>query len=132
MGTDITPSKAFQEKLFERIRAEIGTLMGEEDLKKVVAAAMEKAFFEERVTHREYGRSVEKPPLLVELITELLRQRVDVAIKAWLEENNERVAEAIKAVLANGIATTVIKSLDFTLSPAFFQLQASIQQALSK
>lgn len=41
-NTDIATTKTFQERMFEKIRDQMGDLMTDEDLKKLVDAAMQK------------------------------------------------------------------------------------------
>lgn len=110
--SDIVTSTTFQERLFERIRADIGDLMTDEDLKSIVEQAAAKAFFEPRYTQSHYGGRTEQPPLLVELVTKLLSDRVYEVCSEWAKENGDVFRQAIDAAIEKGMAQLVFSYIE--------------------
>jgi hypothetical protein len=103
MSNAIETSKTFQERMFERIREQMGDLMTDDDLKKIVETAMQKAFFEERITFDSYNRSTTAPPVFVELIRKQLEEQVAGAVRDWLRANHDEVVKQIDAAIAKGM-----------------------------
>jgi len=104
MTTEITTTKSFQEKMFEKIRESMGDLMSEDDLKAVVNSAMQKAFFEPGYEIDRYGNSkLTKDSLFVNLIRKEMESKVIEAVKIWLVEHPEEVTKAIDETIAKGI-----------------------------
>lgn len=63
MANEIETSKDFQDRVFEKIRADIGNLMTDAELKSLLHAAMSRAFFEPIVVKDRYGyNNQENPP----------------------------------------------------------------------
>jgi nucleoside-triphosphatase THEP1 len=113
MGTEITTSQAFQEKMFARIREQMGDLLTDDDLKKLVEAAMQKAFFEERVIVVDhYGRTEKRAPHFIELITAEMKKKVGESVSAWVAEHPEEITKAINDILAKGVVAMVIHYLE--------------------
>lgn len=112
MSNDLTLTKTFQERMFERIRDDIGELMSDEDLRRVVDSAVQKAFFEPIVTKDVWGRITETPPPLVIEMTKLMRERVDAAIREWVMTHPDEIAKIIDDVISRGIVTIVMNYFD--------------------
>jgi phosphoglycolate phosphatase-like HAD superfamily hydrolase len=113
MTTSLETSKNFQDKIFERIRESIGDLMTDEDLAKLVDAALQKAFFENRKTVDTWGRvSSEKSPLIVEVVQQLMQKRVEEQVDIWLKENHDKYEEIIEKVLAKGMFDLMVQHFE--------------------
>lgn len=101
--TEIATSKTFQERMFERIKEQMGDLLTEEDLKKMVDAAMHKAFFENVVIRNHYGQDTVKPPAFVQMIEAQTKGLVEKAVKNWIDDHPELIAKAITEALEKGM-----------------------------
>jgi hypothetical protein len=111
MSNEIVTTKAFQERVFEKIRADIGNLMTDEELKSLLQQAMQKAFFERVVESTGWRSATDTEPVFVTLIRDLMRDRVKVAVDAWMEENKELVSGKVEEALKAGIAGAVLDHL---------------------
>lgn len=109
---EIETTKTFQEKMFEKIREQIGTLMTEDDLKKVVDAAMQKAFFENIKYADRWGAIKEEPPVFVANFRELMRQQVHSAMEKWIQEHPEEISKIINEVIRDGIVNIVVGHIE--------------------
>lgn len=122
----IVPAKDFQERMFERIRLQIGDLMTAEDLKKITETAVNRAFFEPRKLSDGY-RTVEKPPYFQELMSKLMEDRVKLAVSAWIDEHPKEITDSLNIILAQGMTRTILGYLDSRASIPLQGLIASLQ-----
>lgn len=104
MTTDVVENKSFQERMFDRIRDQMGDLMTQDELKKIVETAIDKAFFEPVITKDGYGHVRDtQPPFFVSLIKKEVQDQVTGCIKAWLKENPEKVDQVINDAIGKGM-----------------------------
>lgn len=122
MTTEIATNKSFQERMFERVRSQMGDLMTDEELKKIVNQAVQKAFFEPQGAG--YGS---KQPLFVELIHNEMRSKVASAVTLWLQDNPELVQKAIQDVINEGILRAVMQALENRMSWPAQQLAEALK-----
>lgn len=125
--TEITTTKSFQERMFERVRDQMGDLLTDDDMKKIVDTAVNKAFFEERPSGSYHAGP--KPSVFVEMMHEELKMRVHSALDQWLKDNPEVVAKTIEKVVQDGITKAVITTLENRMS---WPLQQFADQLRSK
>jgi hypothetical protein len=126
----VAMTDSFQEKIFARIRESVGDLMTDEDLRKLVDAAMQKAFFTEvTVQGNYYNSSRVEPPHLVQLVRELLKERVTAAVDLWLKEHPEEVTKAIKESIEKGIFGMIQSYVDSKTRWPLEQLQQQLMNS---
>lgn len=123
MTQEIETTKTFQEKMFERIRGQMGDLMSTDDLKAVVNSAMQKAFFDPAYETDRYGNSIRmKDSVFVNLIRKEMEPKVIEAIKTWLAEHPEEVTKAIDETVAKGMFGLIQQHLTQAISQPMFNL----------
>jgi len=129
----VVQSQDFQQRLFDKIRADIGSLMTDEELKKLVETAMDRMFFTPKEVKNDWGR-IERTeaPQLVQIVKELIAPRLQDAPKQWLDEHPDEVKKALDSALMGGLASATLRALDSMLSSQFaqFNLHHSLQNAL--
>ena len=101
MTNAIATTQDFQQRMFEKIRDQMGSLLTDEELKALVETAINKAFFEERVDNSGYNR-VTKPSLFVELISAHVKDRINEQIGAYVVANASVFEKAVEDALAKG------------------------------
>lgn len=121
MDNGLAMTKTFQEKMYEKIKEQIGELLSEEDLKKLVDAAVYKAFFEPHTIRDGYGSHVrtEEPPIIFQ-IKELLRDQVRTAVDQWLKANPDAVTKAIDTTIAKGFHALVEQHVESKIQNALW------------
>lgn len=88
----------------ERIKTSpIGELIKEEDLYDIVKQGIERAFFKEREKQTSSWNRETLPPLIIEVIREVLRDSLKPHVARWMAENADTFGEAMKKVVDNGI-----------------------------
>lgn len=110
--SDIATTQAFQERMFAKIRDQMGDLMTDDDLRKLVDAAMQKAFFEPRTESNGHYGTKQVPPLFVVLITDLMREEVAKAVTQWVRDHPKDVSASITAAIEKGVAGMVMASFE--------------------
>jgi hypothetical protein len=134
--TDIVESKTFEQRMKERIRDSIGDLISDEDLTKMVDRSLEEVFFKSRPNpkHAAYYNSGEPatiPPLLHDIIKEVLEANVQAAVREWIGSNQEEVNVIIQKVVQEGIGAAVLGAMNSMFSHQLSNFQANISQQIS-
>jgi hypothetical protein len=124
---EITTTQSFQERMFEKIRDQMGDLLTDEDLQKLVSTAMQKAFFEPRIDSSSYNR-FERPPYFVELIEKQMREAVAKAASQWVVDNPELVSKAITEALEKGVFGMALSYFESKALTPLMMLQSQLQQ----
>lgn len=114
-------NSTFEEKMFEKIKSQMGDLLTNEDLKKILESAVEKAFFKDRriPSPNTYGSSQIKESLFIELISKELKPLIKAAVKTWVTENQELVEQTIDKVLTKNAAGLIANAFGEMMSSSF-------------
>jgi hypothetical protein len=116
LGTDVALTQSFQERVFAKIRDEIGTLLTDAELKAITEAALERALFAPRETLGTYGHVERREAWLLENVRALLAQKVSVGVDVWLKENGDRVDAAIDEAIGKGMYGLIVQHLENKVS----------------
>jgi hypothetical protein len=129
--TDIVESKTFEQRMKERIRDSIGDLISDEDLTKMVDRSLEEVFFKPRsnpkyTSYYNCSEPATIPPLLHELVKEVMESQVQAAIREYIGSHTEEVNAIIQKVVQEGSGTAILKALDNMFSYQLSNFQANI------
>lgn len=101
------------DNVVERLKKQpIGDLITEEDLYDIVQQAIPKVFFEERKEIDGSGynsRTVTKPPLIYDVMREVLMKHVQTLVEEWTVKNSDKILEYWKEVTDTNIVEYVEK-----------------------
>lgn len=109
----------------DRIRASIGELMTDEDLKKIIERGVETALFTEKASGSGWDRKVE-PSFVEKAVRELLSQRMTAAVDAWVSANPDRLQAAVNDAIKTGVTGCVMQVMD----ARFYGMFASMQEQM--
>jgi hypothetical protein len=127
----VVQAKSLQERVGERIRDQIGDLLTDDDLKKLVEGALREAFFTPYTRKNEWGNVVEsKTPLIVEIVRDLLKPQVEAAARAWMIANAADITKHIDDALGKGALAFLTGWLDNRLMNETEEFANRIQRAL--
>lgn len=127
MSQEITKPQTLEQRVGERIREDIGKLMTDEDLKKMVDAVMQDVFFKPRKVDRGYHSSTE-PPLVHEILKNLLEKEMHAAVSKWLLDNGSHVRQIVKEVVELGAGMAVVNAIKSNFAGEMYNLEQSILQ----
>lgn len=133
MAGELTvPVQSFEERMRERIKKDIGELLTNEELSKMIQRSMEDIFFNERPNPSYNGWSGERKiaPLLHSIVKELMAQKVDAAVNKWLNEHPVDIATALESTMAAGVGQCVIHAINSYFAGAFLEFTNSIKESL--
>lgn len=134
---EVQLSTDFQTRLFEKIRADIGQLMSDDEVKKLVATAFERTFFQpEQVAKGVDGYSREpkyevKPPMIQQIAMELLRPSVEKAIATWIAAHEQETHKIIEERVGASLTEAIAKAVNQIFGSAFTTLQYDLAQRIT-
>lgn len=119
-------SKSFADKMKDRVRDSIGDLISDSDLAKIVEEGLQMAFFKPYKDADNYGRIIEKPPLVKEMVIDLMRERIAMNIDKWFVDHEDDVKCILDDILRDGIANIVFQSFEANTQHSLFALRNSL------
>lgn len=137
-STDVTAPKSFDDRMLEMLRDNLGKMMTDEEMKRILERGIEKLLFQPRTTvvHSGYNGTVQKDPLIQEMLQKELQPLLAPVLAKWMEENKERLEEIIAEVLGKNQQEMLAKALDAMFSNAFtsfrFALTNDIQNMIQR
>lgn len=132
MTTAITTQTTFQDKIRQRIFDSIGDLMTDEELKGLIDKAMQAAFFQEREVKDIYNRTTTHPPFLIELLQNLLKERVLDVIDDWLNNHQDDIKKAVDSTIQAGIGTAILRAVEIQFENRINQLGYDLRQSFTQ
>ena len=136
-GTDVQNTPTLEERVTERLREDIGSLMSDEELAKIVDRAIENIFFKPRVRQLGvYGNSKEAPSWFQELVQSTIKARVlelfEEAWKARSEEIEKAIADGLRERAPEFLASAMVQGLsnatESGINTWIWQLRERLQQ----
>ena len=122
------PKKTVEEKLAERVKADIGELITNEELAEIIKGCIQDVFFKERVVPdgKGWGGSKKIPPLIQVTLADLMKESVTEATNVWIRENQEEVSRILDEVIREGIAKVVASVFDSKMHMPMMALRQEI------
>lgn len=112
--SEIAVTKDFQQRMFERVRDQIGDLLTDEDLSRIVNESVRRAFFDSSVTIDRYGSQVRGEPPFIAMIRDLIDKQFRQHVKDWVKENDELLKQEVLSRLSHAfpsMLTGMIRSI---------------------
>lgn len=98
---DIIPAQAFEDKIKDRLRQDIGSLMPDDVLQQLIVKAINSIFLEPRVSRNSYGSVTDtKPSWFQETVERLLRQQIDKLLNDYVKEHEAELKAKFTEILA--------------------------------
>jgi hypothetical protein len=129
MSTEIQKPLSFEEKMMEKIRESIGSLVTDEDLKRIIEKGIDKALFEGRPQKDSWGNGNSTASIVDQAVQKYLSEHMKVAVDAWLANNPDKLQLAIDNAIKLGVAGCVQQSMDQRFSWIFQNLVQSAQSS---
>ena len=130
----LTAIQSFEEKIKERLTKDIGDLIPDEALVALIEKATNDCFFEDQVIQEGSGynaRSVNKNSVFKELVKELLAERMDNAIRGWIDDNQERMTRELKVFVETSAEEAVMKGIVSMFQAPFENMKFQIQSEIA-
>jgi len=106
--------------MFERIRDQMGDLLTDDDLKKIIDVAMQKAFFEPQNirTSGHYGRDIVVDPVFIVKLRELMSERVQVTMREYLDRHKDAIHDLITNIVSGSMLNLAMNYIEKQLGPS--------------
>ena len=108
----LTNPLSFEDRLRDRLRANIGDVMSDEDLAGLVERGLDDLLFKERLRKERRGgynpETTYDPPLLQELLMAELRPLLKQAVADWLAEHQDEVMAAFDQTMEQGLGQAML------------------------
>ena len=128
---EIVEHKSFQERLVDRLRESIGDLITDQDLRGFVERGVEEVFFTETFVRSTYGGPTETiPPVIHQMVKEVLKERMAQAVADWLRDHENEVKQAVEDCVRDGAGAALVRGLNVFLDDSMMRLQSNVQNQL--
>lgn len=104
MTNEVGTPKSFDQRMLDMFKENVGTLLSEEEMRKIIERGMENLFFTPKMKKSNqfpYDEMVDKPPLAYQIAEKLFLERAEHVMMKWLNENQERMFELMEKQLCN-------------------------------
>ena len=130
MGTELTPQQAFQEKILDRMREDIGDMMPKEALAEMIQQAAQKVFFEPRVDNSGYHTKTLPSWFEVE-VGKLLTAEVTKAVQDYIEKDRANLERTVKSVLSDTLPDILSKIITSGVSGLGYTVGSQIGMTIN-
>ena len=131
MSNAIVENKTFEEKMKDRIKESIGDLIGDEDLKKLLDAAMHDVFFKPSKIKVNSWDTKDGPSFLQEIVKELMEDKVRDAVQVYINTHTDEVNKIIEDVVTEGAGMAMVKAMNQLFSNQMYMFQSNIANQLA-
>lgn len=130
----LTPQQQFEQKIIERLRADIGNLLPDNVLSSLVEKAIENMFFIRTERETSYYKKVVEPSWFEKEVEKQLQANIVIAVQAYFKEHApELIQQASAAIAADApklLAAFFISMLQSNANGMGWQLSTWLQQTL--
>jgi hypothetical protein len=132
----VIESQSFEERVYEKIRTDIGSLMTDDELKKLVEKSIDRMFFTEReIPGSRWDNATKKPPLIFEAVQAAVGAKINELVRQYVLDHADLYAKAIEEALGKGffnIARSYFEaSVNSAMQPSLWNIQESLKTALT-
>lgn len=120
-----------EEKILERVKADLGTLISDDELRDFIHKGIEQTLFKPRykVTN-SYGGKEELPPLINEIVLKVLQERYRELVADWLTEHADEIEAVAKEVLASGASKLLADAISHFFREQMCSFELNVAQKL--
>ena len=126
---ELAPMEAFQERVKNRLRDDIGELLPDEALAEMVQRVVEEEFFKkrtDRVGPTYSAKTIEKPTWFQELVVEAAKPVIEAKILQFLSDNRAEIDRQIKETIERGAMSLAVYTFDSVILGALRRQEWSI------
>jgi hypothetical protein len=111
--TAVTTPKTFEEKLTDRIKENIGDLIPDEELKKILERGIDKIFFQARPPAPNSGYSTQpRCSLAEELAEKCIKEAVDRLVTQFIKDNTDKIIENLRPTFEQRLGDIVLNAFN--------------------
>jgi hypothetical protein len=130
MSNEVATQKNFQDRMVNKIRESIGDLMTDDELKKIIERGVDEVFFKEHIVQEGF-QSIHKPPWLCIIVKELLSEKVEKYVAAFLANRTVDVEKVIYKTVQEGVGMALIKTFTDKFQCSLDMFKSDIESRLT-
>lgn len=116
MSNDVTkpgsPVEQFQERVAEKLREDIGSLMPQEVLEEMTRKILDEGFFKQIVEKDEYGRTGRVRPSQAQVVVmDYFGEQVEKAATRWADDHKEELIKLVQKQFKQGVVGFMLNAL---------------------
>lgn len=128
---EVAVSKSFQERMFEKIKTDMASLMSDEEMKKLVETSIERLYFTGTVKKQsKYPYEVETEPEIFTVVRKAVEDQIKQQVKDYIGEHSDFYKKAITEVLEKGFTAIALGTIQNMMLAPMTSMQASFQSAM--
>jgi hypothetical protein len=120
----------FQERMMDRIKASIGELITDDELRKMVQEGVHKAFFDKRETQSSWGHVEFINSWLEEELRKLLNESVRQMVQDEVNLHTKEVLGMVQKIVQEGAGKAIVAALSDRFTGAMMTMKDSIVQQM--
>lgn len=130
MNNNLTPMQSFEQTIKDRLTDDIGRLIPDEALTPLIEKAIEGCFFHDRQETTGTGfqqTTVRKDSVFKEAIKELMAERMDKAIRNWLNDHRDEMTTKLTNFIETESQVVIQRALFGTVASHLDMLKENIK-----
>ena len=129
----ISPMETFQQKVVDKLKADIGVMLPDEVLTGLVQRAIDEQFFQPRIEQDNYSRRTEHPSWFVEEITKLAEPMLRKMLTEIVKEREPEIKKAIEEFLSTqNLMLITIAAMQNATRDDIYQFASMIAERLKQ
>lgn len=131
MADEVKDTRSVEERLVDRVKDILPSMLTDDEYKEVIAKAMHKAFFSERRRKDGYHESV-APPLIVEYMEKASKEVIVELTREWVNNNTNQFKEIFDSYLNKKFSELAIRSLDVMFENLFIDFRCRMVEEIQQ
>ena len=136
MSTEVQTQRTLEERIQDKIKADLGSLMTDAELTAIVKRGIQKTLFERRtvLTKNNWGSEDRKEisPLINELLEPLIKEEMRRHVEQWVADNRDLVKETVLKSFSQAPADIITAALLETFRSAMQVSREKVEDAIVK
>jgi hypothetical protein len=134
-GKALAPMETFMERVKQKLRDDIGSLLPDEAVSDMVKKVVNDEFFAKRIVPKPNrgsysNETIELPSHFTEIVTAAIKPIIERQVAEILVTYKEPIETQITTAIDNGLSTMVLQAINEAFRQLFQQKQWDIEQSV--
>jgi hypothetical protein len=134
-GKALAPMETFMERVKQKLRDDIGSLLPDEAVSDMVKKVVNDEFFAKRVVPKPdrgsySSETIELPSHFTEIVTAAIKPVIERQVAEILVTYKEPIETQIRGAIDNGLSSMVLQAINEAFRQLFQQKQWDIEQSV--
>lgn len=134
MSTAVQTARTLEERIQDKIKADLGSLMTDAELKAIVTNGIRKTLFDRRIVSvkRDWGGHDQREiqPLINELLEPLIKEEMRVFVQQWIADNRDLVKATVLQAFSVAPADIVAAAFNSMFLDALQKSRVNVETSI--